>query len=49
MSVLDDHGQAEGLGVRARQTVERNLTWDRYANEIRHLLVDAAGRTTVSA
>ena len=44
VSVLEDHLQAEGLGVRARQTVERNLTWDGYAKEIRHLLVDAADR-----
>jgi glycosyltransferase involved in cell wall biosynthesis len=48
VSVLADRGQAEGLGRRARLTVERNLTWDGYADEIRHLLVGAAGRTTVS-
>ncbi len=28
VSVLDDHGLAAGLGLRARETVERNLTWD---------------------
>jgi glycosyltransferase involved in cell wall biosynthesis len=48
VSVLDDRGQADGLGVRARQTVERSLRWDGYADEIRHLLIEAAGRTTVS-
>ncbi len=47
--VLDDRALAAGLGQRARETVERNLTWTRYANEIRHLLVDAADRTTGSA
>lgn len=46
VSVLDDHWLAAGLGLRARETVERNLTWTAYANEIRCLLVDAADRTT---
>jgi glycosyltransferase involved in cell wall biosynthesis len=47
-SLLDDRRLAAGLGLRARETVERNLTWAGYANEIRRLLVDAAGPTTVS-
>jgi glycosyltransferase involved in cell wall biosynthesis len=46
--VLDDGSLAAGLGLRARETVERHLTWAGYANEIRHLLVDAADRTKVS-
>ena len=46
--VLDDRVLAAGLGQRARETVERNLTWTRYVNEIRQLLVDAADRTKVS-
>ena len=49
VGVLDDRGLAAGLGLRARETVERYLTWPMYANEIRRLLVDAADRTTVSA
>ena len=46
--VLDDHGLAEGLGLRARETVERHLTWPGYAGEIRRLLADAVDRTRVS-
>ena len=46
--LLDDRGLAAGLGLRGRETVERNLTWAGYANEIRRLLVDAADSTTVS-
>ena len=49
VGVLDDRGLAAGLGLRARETVERYLTWPMYANEIRRLLVGAADRTTVSA
>jgi len=48
VNVLDDSSLAAGMGLRARETVERNLTWAGYANEIRHLLVDAADRTAVS-
>ena len=40
---------AAGLGLRARETVERHLTWPGYASEIRRLLSDAADRTKVSA
>jgi glycosyltransferase involved in cell wall biosynthesis len=46
--VLEDGNLAAGLGLRARETVERNLTWAGYAREIRRLLLDAADRTTVS-
>jgi glycosyltransferase involved in cell wall biosynthesis len=46
--VLEDGNLAAGLGLRARETVERNLTWAGYAAEIRRLLVDAADRTTVT-
>jgi glycosyltransferase involved in cell wall biosynthesis len=47
--VLDDPALAAGLGLQARETVERHLTWARYANEMRQLLVDAADGTTASA
>jgi glycosyltransferase involved in cell wall biosynthesis len=47
--VLDDPALAAGLGLQARATVERHLTWARYANEMRQLLVDAADGTTASA
>jgi glycosyltransferase involved in cell wall biosynthesis len=47
-SVLDDHWLASGLGLRARETVERELTWTGYANEIRRLLVEAADRAVAS-
>jgi glycosyltransferase involved in cell wall biosynthesis len=48
VSALDDGSLAAGLGLRARETVERHLTWPGYASEIRRLLADAADRTTVS-
>ena len=46
--VLDDPALAAGLGLQGRETVERHLTWARYANEMRQLLVDAADGTTAS-
>lgn len=46
--LLDDDAAAAGLGLRARETVERNLTWRRYTDQIRRLLVDAAESATVS-
>jgi glycosyltransferase involved in cell wall biosynthesis len=46
--ILDDHWRATGMGMRARETVERDHTWAHYTNEIRRLLVEAASRTTVS-
>lgn len=48
VGALDDGSLATGLGQRARETTERNLTWAGYANEIRRLLEDAADRRTVS-
>ncbi len=42
VNVLDDHWLAAGLGLRARETVERNLTWAGYTSEIRRVLIDAA-------
>jgi glycosyltransferase involved in cell wall biosynthesis len=36
--VLDDEGRAEGLGRRARETVERHLTWAAYTSELARLL-----------
>ena len=47
--LLEDGNLAAALGLRAREMVEQELTWARYAAEIRRLLVDAAGRTTVTA
>lgn len=47
--VLDDPVLAAGLGQQARATVERHLTWARYANAIRQLLADAADGATASA
>ena len=44
--VLDDPALAAGLGLQGRETVERHLTWARYANEMRELLVDAADGAT---
>lgn len=46
--LLDDPEQAAELGARARETVERHLTWERYASRIRELLDAAARGTTVS-
>jgi glycosyltransferase involved in cell wall biosynthesis len=47
--VLDDPSLAAGLGLQGRETAERHLTWARYADEIRELLVDAADGSTASA
>jgi glycosyltransferase involved in cell wall biosynthesis len=46
--LLADPERAAALGVRARETVERHLTWERYAGRIRDLLDAAARGTTVS-
>jgi glycosyltransferase involved in cell wall biosynthesis len=45
---LDDTWLAAGLGLRARETVERQLTWERYTDALEDLLLSAAG-TTVPA
>jgi glycosyltransferase involved in cell wall biosynthesis len=42
--VLDDGSQAEALGLRARETVERHLGWERYTGELGRLLAAAADR-----
>jgi len=49
VGALEDPALASGLGIRARETVERHLTWSGYANEIRRHLVDAAERAPVGA
>ena len=41
--VLTDDGRANALGRRARDTVERHLTWQAYTDELARLLGDAAG------
>ena len=43
-----DDSQAESLGARARETVEVNLTWSRYAGRMAELLA-AAARSRVRA
>jgi glycosyltransferase involved in cell wall biosynthesis len=40
--VFADDVRAHALGARARLTVESELTWDRYADRLARLLVDAA-------
>ena len=45
--VLGDPELAASLGARARETVERHLTWERYTSAIRDLLLAASERTTV--
>ena len=37
------------VGERARETVERHLSWERYTNALRDLLLSACGRTTFSS
>jgi glycosyltransferase involved in cell wall biosynthesis len=39
--VLEDEPRARTLGARARETVERQLTWDRYVGRVEELLVEA--------
>jgi type III pantothenate kinase len=46
--LLGDRERAETLGVRARETVERHLSWGRYTRALTALLEAAATRTTVS-
>ena len=47
--LLSDRERAAAVGGRARETVERQLGWDRYVGAIRELLLSACGRTTVPA
>ena len=35
IGTLGDAGLSSGLGQRARETVERHLTWSRYADDVR--------------
>ena len=42
--LLDDPARAAGLGERARETVERDLTWAAYTRELGRLLAAAADR-----
>lgn len=49
IEILSDAEGAAALGARARETVERHLTWRHYAGAIRELLLSAASRTTVRA
>jgi glycosyltransferase involved in cell wall biosynthesis len=48
-SLLGEPERAETLGVRARETVERHLSWGHYTRALTALLEAAATRTTVSA
>ena len=41
--VLRDHLHARALAARARATVERELTWERYADRLASILQVAAG------
>jgi glycosyltransferase involved in cell wall biosynthesis len=47
--LLRDPERATAVGARARETVERHLSWRRYTSTIRELLLSACGRSTVSA
>jgi glycosyltransferase involved in cell wall biosynthesis len=43
-ALLEDPERGEALGRRARETVERHLTWSGYAREVSRLLSDAVDR-----
>jgi glycosyltransferase involved in cell wall biosynthesis len=45
--ILSDPEGAAALGARARETVERHLTWQHYTGAIRELLLSAASRSAV--
>jgi glycosyltransferase involved in cell wall biosynthesis len=49
VELVDDRARAELLGLRARETVERHLTWPGYTLEIGRLLSDAAARRARAA
>jgi len=49
LGLLGDDERAAALGAHARETVERHLTWERYASAIRDVLLAACDRTTVRA
>jgi len=44
--LLADGERAAAIGARARETVEKHLTWQRYTDTIRTLLLEAAGSRT---
>lgn len=46
LELLDDGARALELGRRARETVERELSWERYAETIHRVLVDAYSRNS---
>jgi glycosyltransferase involved in cell wall biosynthesis len=48
-AALEDRSVGDGLGDRARETVERHLTWAGYAHELGRLLWDAADRKASAA
>ncbi len=45
--VLRDEERARALGVRARTTVERDLSWERYVDRLQDVLLAAAGAPPV--
>jgi glycosyltransferase involved in cell wall biosynthesis len=47
--LLSDPARAAEVGMRARETVERHLTWRRYTGAIRDLVLSACSRSTFSA
>ena len=47
--LLEDSERAAAVGARARETVERHLTWQRYADGIQRVLLAAGDRTTVAS
>jgi glycosyltransferase involved in cell wall biosynthesis len=47
--LLGDRERAAAVGARARETVERHLSWKGYTHSIRRLLLAASDRTTVPA
>jgi len=47
--LLADRERADAVGAHARETVEQHLTWQRYADSMRGLMLAAADRTTVPA
>ncbi len=49
IGTLGDAGLSSGLGQRARETVERHLTWSRYADDVRRVIVEASEPQAVPA
>jgi glycosyltransferase involved in cell wall biosynthesis len=48
-ALLGDSDKAAAVAARARETVERHLSWGRYVEAIRERLLSASGSTTVPA